>query len=250
MRAKKSLGQHFLSSPSYLHAIADAGDVKDGDIVLEVGPGKGSLTAELLGRGARVIAIEKDDRLIALLREMFAAEISMKKLTLIHGDILTQDLKKLSLKAGRYKIVANVPYYISGALVRFFLETPLQPSTMALLLQKEVVERIARSKKESLLSLSVKAYGTPTFVKKVPRGAFSPPPKVDSAILAIKDISRQNFATALHEKRFFALLHAGFAHKRKTLGKALLPLIGEAAADIATLRAEDVPLKTWIHLAK
>lgn len=248
MRAKKSLGQHFLTNPSYLRAIADAGRVAEGSVVLEVGPGTGSLTEEMLSRGAKVIAIEKDDRLIGPLSERFAGEIRKKRLVLIHGDVLEQDIKKIT--AGKpYSVVANVPYYISGALIRFFLETKAQPGHMALLLQKEVVERIARAKKESLLSLSVKAFGTPTYVKKVPAGAFSPPPKVDSAILSIKSISRKNFLTQSHEIRFFELIHAGFAHKRKVLGKALRPLIGEKAKEVAALRAEDLPLAVWLRLS-
>ena len=249
MRAKKSLGQHFLTSPSYLRAIADAASVRAGDRVLEVGPGKGSLTAELLSRGARVIAIEKDDRLIEPLSQRFAAELKHKQLTLVHGDILERDLRTL-VGSNAYKVVANVPYYISGALIRLFLEAESQPTDMSLLLQKEVVERIARSKKESLLSLSVKAYGTPLYIKKVPAGAFSPPPSVDSAILAIKDVSRRNFLIPGHEVRFFELLHAGFAHKRKVLGKALRPHIGERAEEIAQKRAEDVSLATWLRLAR
>jgi 16S rRNA (adenine1518-N6/adenine1519-N6)-dimethyltransferase len=249
MRAKKSLGQHFLSSPHYLNAIAEAGGVAEGDLVLEVGPGKGTLTAELLSRGARVVAVEKDDRLIAPLRERFASEAKQRRFTLVHGDILEADLAKLTAKKP-YKVVANVPYYISGALIRLFLEAKHQPAHMALLLQKEVVERIAREKKEGLLSLSVKAYGTPLYIKKVPAGAFSPPPKVDSAILAVSNISRRNFKSASHEKRFFALIHAGFAHKRKALGKALTPLVGERAAGIARMRAEDVPLTVWLALSR
>lgn len=249
MRAKKSLGQHFLTSLSYLRSIADAGNVKGGDLVLEVGPGKGSLTAELLSRGASVIAVEKDDRLIGPLQMRFGSALTEGRLTLIHGDILAQDLRRLT-EGKAYKVVANVPYYISGALIRFFLEATQQPSAMALLLQKEVVERIARDEKESLLSLSVKAYGKPLYIKKVPSGAFSPPPSVDSAILAITDISRGHFADQDHETRFFALIHAGFAHKRKVLGKATAPLLGEKAEEIARMRAEDVPLETWIRLAK
>ncbi len=248
--AKKSLGQHFLSAPSYLKKIVDAGKVTVGDVVLEVGPGKGTLTRELLSRGAKVVAVEKDDRLIPELQELFIEEIRTKKFTLVHGDILEQDLLDLGLKAGRYKVVANIPYYISGLLMRFFLTHKNQPSAMSLLVQKEVAERIARSRKESLLSLSVKAYGTPTFVAKVPAGAFSPPPKVDSAILAIENISQDHFEDTEHEKKFFELLHAGFAHKRKQLGKELRPLLGEQVDAIASARAEDIPLETWLSLSK
>ena len=250
IQTKKSLGQHFLSAPSYLRAIADAGDVKAGDKVLEVGPGEGTLTGEMLSRGARVLVVEKDDRLIPLLSEKFAKELKNKQLTLVHGDILKQDFKKLGLQAGKYKVVANIPYYISGALMRMLLTHAQQPSRMSLLVQKEVAERIARSKKESLLSLSVKVYGKPLYVVKVPRGAFSPPPKVDSAVLAVDAISRKNFSSTKHEERFFALIHAGFAHKRKKLKKALEVIIGEKVGPVADKRAEDLPLEVWLQLSK
>ena len=249
IKTKKSLGQHFLSSPSYLKAIADAGKVEEGDLVLEVGPGEGTLTKELLSRRARVIAVEKDDRLIPFLEVKFSAEIKSRQLKLVHGDILKENLKALGLAAGKYKVVANIPYYISGSLMRFLFTHKEQPKLMSLLVQKEVAERIARSKKESLLSLSVKVYGEASFVKKVPRGAFSPPPKVDSAILLVDDISRKNFKNEKHEARFFELIHAGFAHKRKTLGKALRPLLGDRAEEVATSRAEDIGLTTWLTLS-
>jgi 16S rRNA (adenine1518-N6/adenine1519-N6)-dimethyltransferase len=250
IRTKKSLGQHFLRAGMYLRAVADAAGVQKSDTVLEVGPGEGTLTRELLSRGARIIAVEKDDRLIPILAETFAREIKAKQLKLVHGDILKQDFKKLGLRAGAYKVAANIPYYISGALMRLLFEHLEQPSVISLLVQKEVAERIARSKKESLLSLSVKAYGKPTYVMKVPRGAFVPPPKVDSAILAVDGISRKNFKSATHEKKFFALIHAGFAHKRKKLGKAVAPLIGDAAREVADKRAEDIPMEVWLELAR
>lgn len=250
MHKKKSLGQHFLSSPVYLKAIADAGAVSRGDLVLEVGPGEGTLTGEMLARGARVIVVEKDDRLIPFLKEKFAEELASKQLRLVHGDILEQDLKKLGLHAGKYKVVANIPYYISGTLMRFLFTHTEQPSRMSLLIQKEVAERIARSKKNSLLSLSVKVYGNPAFIKKVPAGAFVPPPKVDSAILSVTDISRDRFKNAAHEERFFKVIHAGFAHKRKKLKKALEALVGEKVAAVADARAEDLPLETWLLLSK
>jgi 16S rRNA (adenine1518-N6/adenine1519-N6)-dimethyltransferase len=186
---KKSLGQHFLKTASYVRAIADAGDVAKGDVVLEIGPGEGVLTKELLARGARVIAVEKDHRLIPILEVTFAQEIKGKRLTLIEDDALRFDISNHALKNKSYKLVANIPYYITGALFKKFLSSENQPSTLVFLVQKEVGERIAKSKKESILSLSVKAYGHVKYVKTVPRGAFSPPPEVDSAILSVSEIS-------------------------------------------------------------
>jgi len=236
MEKKKSLGQHFLHSASYLNAVADAADIQQGETVLEVGPGEGTLTEVLLQRGARVVAIEKDSRLISFLQNKFAG----KEFEVIEGDAL--DLKIENLNIENYKLVGNIPYYISGALFKKFLTTEHQPSTLVFLVQKEVAERIARSKKESILSLSVKAYGTPKYIKTVPAGAFSPPPKVDSAILLVSDISRGNFKNAAHEARFFALIKKAFGQKRKMLRTT----IGIDSSE----RPEDLPLSKWLDLSR
>lgn len=234
--------------------IADAADIQAGETILEVGPGEGALTAELLSRGAKVIAVEKDSRLIPLLKEKFSQYEQEKKFTLIEADALEFDIAAHIQKSG-YKIVANIPYYITGALLRTFLSEKNHPSLLVLLVQKEVAERIARSKKESILSLSIKAYGTPTYVKTVPRGAFSPPPNVDSAILKIENVSRKNFSSAEDEDRFFEIVRAGFAQKRKllkrnlesALGKDALPAMQKAGIP-ENARAEDVALAEWLAL--
>lgn len=249
MYKKKSLGQHFLRSPHHLKLIADAAQIQPGETVLEIGPGEGVLTSELLARGARVIAVEKDRRLVPLLRERFAGQT----LEVVEADALEFDTAKLKTK--NYKLVGNIPYYITGALFKKFLSNSRQPSRLVFLIQKEVAQRIARSKKESILSLSVKAYGTPRLVAKVPRGAFAPPPKVDSALLLVEDISRKNFKNKKHEQRFFELVRAGFAHKRKFLAKNLEPVLGkeysralEAAGVPKNARAEDLTLPQWLKL--
>ena len=264
MEKKKSLGQHFLTSPHYLAMIADAAEIGAGEAVLEIGPGEGALTRERLARGAVVTAIEKDRRLIPLLQKLFAKETTHRKFFLHEGDVLEFDISNLELGTGVYKLVANIPYYITGAILEKFLSAQHQPSNMVLLVQKEVAGRIAREKKESILSLSVKAYGEPRYIKTVPAGAFSPPPSVDSAILSIKNISRKNFkspSTSLRtsselEKKFFALVHAGFAHKRKLLARNLEPVLGKDCSSILqkaeiapNARAEDVPLAQWLKLA-
>ena len=236
MEKKKSLGQHFLHSASYLNAVADAADIQQGETVLEVGQGEGTLTEVLLARGAKVIEVEKDSRLISFLQNKFAG----KEFEVIEGDAL--DLKIENLNIENYKLVGNIPYYISGALFKKFLTTEHQPSTLVFLVQKEVAERIARSKKESILSLSVKAYGTPKYIKTVPAGAFSPPPKVDSAILLVSDISRSNFKNAAHEAEFFALIKKAFGQKRKMLRTT----IGIDSSE----RPEDLPLATWLDLSR
>jgi 16S rRNA (adenine1518-N6/adenine1519-N6)-dimethyltransferase len=245
MQKKKSLGQHFLRSASYLNAVVDAADITAGDTVLEIGPGEGTLTAVLLERGARVIAIEKDSRLIPILKEKFAG----KKFELIEGDALEFDTKKY-LKKNKFTVVGNIPYYITGALLKKFLSEDAQPQTLVFLIQKEVAERIARSKKESILSLSVKAYGEPKYIKTVPRGAFAPAPNVDSAILRVGTISRKHFKNKKQEEKFFQLVKTGFGQKRKLLKSNLKYLLGEQAEMLGTVRAEDVAVEQWLELAK
>lgn len=241
MLKKKSLGQHFLKNPYYLGLIADAAQIKNGETVVEIGPGEGTLTEALLDRGAHVIAIEKDSRLVPLLQEKF----KNREFEVIEGDALEY---KPTVK--EYKVVGNIPYYITGALFKKFLSARNQPSALVFLIQKEVAERIARSKKESILSISVKAYGKPHYVRMVPMGAFAPPPKVDSAILSVSDISRQHFANNAHEKRFFEIVRAGFGQKRKLLKNNLKSLLGESAERLGRARAEDIPLAEWLILSR
>ncbi|MBI5405575.1 ribosomal RNA small subunit methyltransferase A [Candidatus Kaiserbacteria bacterium] len=245
MGAKKSLGQNFLMHARIAERITLTAKLAPNSAVLEIGPGTGMLTKELLKLAGKVIAVEADRDLFEKLQIAFKNEIASDHLELVHGDIRTFDISALPK---RYSLVANIPYYLTGEIFRMFLESDNQPSAMTLLVQKEVAERIVRSKKESILSLSVKAYGTPKYEFTVPRGAFAPAPKVDSAVLTVRDISRKNFTTRAEEKRFFALLHAGFAHKRKFVRKnfaeASLPQgnIPEKA------RAEDLPLSAWLAL--
>lgn len=230
-------------------------------IVLEIGPGTGVLTKELLKVGGKLIAIEADRELFEKLQKDFTSEITDGHLTLACSDIRAFDLATLPKK---YTIVANIPYYLTGEIFRMFLSADNQPSAMTLLVQKEVAERVARSGKpysakatkgkESILSLSVKAYGTPTYEFTVPRGAFKPTPKVDSAVLTVRDISRENFSSKREEERFFELVHAGFAHKRKFVRSNLAKLVSTKVLDAAeiptTARAEDLPLLVWLALCR
>ena len=291
MQKKKSLGQHFLHSSKIISDIVLVGKILPNDTVLEIGPGEGSLTEKLLPVAGKVIAVEKDSRLIPMLQEKFREEIKSGKLKLIEGDILEYDIESLvapdldEFRGGKahergnvlmyddesvslsnkeirqrwsYKLIANIPYYITGQILRMFLETKNQPETMVLLMQKEVAERIlARDGKGSLLSLSVKAFGEPKLVRTVGRGSFSPPPNVDSAILLIQNISRFHL-DGIPEKFFFKVLHAGFAHKRKQLlpnlslilPKEKLVQAFEKAGISLQSRAEDIPLETWLTLSK
>lgn len=260
MKAKKSLGQHFLKSESALKKIRDAADVLGSDIVLEIGPGLGALTAELLFSAGKVVAIEKDRDLIPHLEEKFAGEIKRGKLEILEEDVLDFDPNVMEFyKDFTYKVVANIPYYITGAILEKFLSAKTQPTSMTLLLQKEVAERIlARNSKESILSLSVKVFGKPKIIAKVPAGAFNPPPKVDSAILHIEHISRDFFTNkkdGCNESLFFILIKKGFSSKRKQLVSVLSEFWSvdkeTARETLRTLnispqvRPEDVPLQKW-----
>lgn len=258
--AKKSLGQNFLTSNAARAHIVGAGAVSAADCVLEIGPGKGFLTEALLAASARVVAIEKDDRMIPYLSEKFAAEIAAKKLEVIHGDVLEFSLEAHGLLPGKYKLIANIPYYLTGAIFRKFFEDKSQPERMVLLVQKEVAERIvARDGKESILSVSVKAYGEPRIVSIVKAGSFVPAPNVDSAIISIEKISKTNFAE-LSEAKFFEIVRAAFAGKRKMLVNNLrthLALsqekIGQVFSELGLdmkIRAEDVPVGLWIKIAE
>ncbi|MDE1919333.1 MAG: ribosomal RNA small subunit methyltransferase A [Patescibacteria group bacterium] len=261
MRAKKSLGQNFLMHARIAERIACAAKLAPDAVVFEIGPGTGMLTRELLKCAKKVIALEADRELFEKLQDDFAREITGGRLDLIHGDVRSFDITTLPKK---YALVANIPYYLTGDIFRMFLETERQPSSLTLLVQKEVAERIARAKKESILSLSVKAYGTPKLEFRVPRGAFTPAPKVDSAVLTVRDISRKNFPARADEERFFTLIRAGFAHKRKFARKnlseaGLFPLnapiygaSGEQASPVLAekARAEDLPLAAWLALSR
>ena len=284
-KAKKSLGQNFLKSKIILEKIVEAGEVKKEDIILEIGPGKGALTEKLLEKSDHVIAIEKDNNLFDFLKEKFAEEIKSKKLVLINDDILkltiTDELfsdspQKFSTEnffcpsstllprvpsrtvypSLDYKIIANIPYNITGAILKKFLTEKCQPNMMVLMVQNEVAKRIvARDGKESILSISVKAYGEPKMITKVPARYFSPAPKVDSAVILIKNIGREFFVkNKIDETIFWKIIHAGFAHKRKKLSgnlrKYIGPSYGVSLEEYKNKRAEDLSLEDWASVVK
>jgi len=257
-KSKKSLGQNFLKSKEALLGMCTSSNLNSEDVVVEIGPGKGALTEKLLERVALVIAVEKDRDLMDILTEKFAEEIKNKKLILLNEDILYFDPKKHSLKEGGYKIVANIPYNITGLIIRRFLSEVIKPSVMTLLVQKEVAERIvARDGKESILSLSVRAYGVPKYIMKVHKRFFSPEPKVDSAIISISNISNNILKNKKEEESFFTLIKAAFAHKRKVLRKNLeevekdskkIDIIFEKLEISSKARAEDLKFDKWLLL--
>ena len=254
-KPKKSLGQNFLKSEAALQKIIGAGELGPKDTILEIGPGKGVLTERLLVHAEKVIAVEKDRELVEFLKTKFEKEMRSGSLVLVHDDILKFDTRNYNLETGTYKIIANIPYNITGAILKKFLTSKNQPERMILMLQHEVAQRIvARDGKESILSISVKAYGQPKMLMKVPARYFSPPPRVDSAVIAINNISREIFKTSgVDEEKFWQIVKKGFAHKRKKLSSNLkgsvekekLSLLGK----LGDKRAEDLTLTDWIKLS-
>ena len=256
-QTKKSLGQHFLNDTNIAGKIADAGEIDKGERVLEIGPGTGILTEALLERGAVVVAVEADLRAVDVLKERFSEAISSGDLTIHHADIRERGFEYLGLKTGNFKIIDNIPYYISGLLFRIALSGGIKPSMVVFLVQKEVAERIAREKKESLLSVSVKAYGDPEYVFTVKRGSFTPPPKVDSAVLRIRNVHGNRLAK-VGDEHFFEVAKRGFGSRRKQLFGTLKDHYEKTLLTDAFVhakigekdRGEDLTIEQWILLAE
>jgi 16S rRNA (adenine1518-N6/adenine1519-N6)-dimethyltransferase len=252
--AKHSLGQNFLIDQEVLEKIVESADLASVDVVVEVGPGLGVLTERLLEKAGKVVAIELDDKLAPLLKERLQSD----KLELIHEDILKVNLNEIVEKLSEYKVVANIPYYITSKILQLLLTMEKKPSMIILLVQKEVAERIcAKPGEMSVLSLSVQAFGDPQIVQIVNKNSFFPSPEVDSAILKIDNISYK--FSQISEKELFRVIKIGFASRRKTLLNNLsagLRIDKNKAKDImksAVLkegaRAQELSLADWTRLA-
>lgn len=249
---KKSLGQNFLFDENVLQRIVDAAALTDADTVLEIGPGLGHLTRLLAETAVHVVAVELDQRFWPILQQQL---MEYPNVTLIHGNILDQDLD--ALMAGPYKVVANVPYYITGAILRHLLDGAHKPTSVTLTVQQEVAERLtAVPPHMSLLAVSVQYFGAPTLVTTIKAGAFWPAPDVDSAVVRI-DLYPERPLPAAADAAFFRLVKAGFNQKRKQLQKNLRQLGWEktavrrmlAATDIdGRRRAETLSISEWIQL--
>ena len=256
LNAKKSLGQNFLKSKKAINAMMSAPKIGPKDIVIEIGPGKGALTRPLLETGAHVIAFELDHRMIDYLNETLSDYIESGQLMLVHQDILDVDIKMYT-QGKPYKVVANIPYYITNLILRTFLSSIYQPTVMCLLIQKEVAERIvSRDGKESILSLSVKLYGTPQYIMKVGRQYFSPSPRVDSAVIMIDDINRTSITRNQFEDTFFKIIKLAFSQKRKKAIKNLQKMsekkiwediFSECEIDHG-IRGEDISFPQWLMI--
>ncbi len=239
----QKLGQHFLTNKTIVADMVRAGNISKKDIVLEVGPGKGVLTEVLAQKAKKVVAIEKDNILVDYLKEKFKDN---KNIKIIYGDILK--ISSFPLPISHFKIVANIPYYITSRFLRLFLsKIELRPSLMILMIQREVAERIlTRDGKESLLSLSVKVYGKPEIIKIVRKGNFFPQPKVDSAIIKINNVSNKRFIKhKISDKKFFDILRKAFQQKRKMLRRSLGKNIPEKYQN---KRPEELSLKDWFSI--
>ncbi len=254
LHARKGLGQHFLVDGSVLRTILEAAELTPDDVVLEVGPGLGILTRELAQRAGRVIAVELDDRLAQLLKENLAES---RNVTVINENILDIDPTKLPL-GKRYKVVANLPYYITSPVLRHFLEASVKPTMILVMVQKEVARVIvARPGERSVLSISVQFYGRPRIVGYVRARAFYPAPEVDSAILRI-DLYAQPPIPVTDPESFFILVRAGFSAARKQIANALAQGLKVPKSEALSLleragispqrRAETLTIEEWGEL--
>lgn len=257
IRPQKGLGQHWLHDRAAVRKVLEEAALSPDDTVVEVGPGPGVLTTGLCERAGRVIAIELDERMIPALR---GATDGCDNLEIRQADILKVDPVEFPQP---YKVVANVPYYITSAIIKHFLESANRPAEMTLTIQAEVAERIAAAPpKMSVLAVSVQLYGRPEIAGRIKAAAFSPPPEVDSAILRITDIGKDLDRTlgGLTEADFFRVVRAGFAEKRKQLHNTLarnLAIPGETVTELleaagidSTRRAETLTIPEWVALAR
>lgn len=251
MQPNKRLGQHWLKDEPTLEAICETANLEQGDTVLEIGPGLGDLTRQLLKRVSNVIAVELDEYLASRLK----AEVANPGLEVIQADILKFDLMELP---ANYKVVANIPYYLTSNLIRILSESPNPPELMVLLVQKEVAERLAAQPGQmSLLSVSAQLYYQVKLGMVVPAKLFEPPPKVDSQVIILSHRSKPLFDN-LDTKQYFKLVKAGFSGRRKKLRSSLAAglgiskpqsdeLLNQAGID-GSLRAQNLSLQDWHKL--
>jgi len=254
LRPHKGLGQNFLIDQAALRKLTEAAEIEPLAEVLEIGPGVGSLTVWLAGAARRVVAVELDGQLMPILEQVLA---EAKNVSLVHGDILKIKPESL-LESDGYLVVANIPYYITSAIIRHLLESKPRPARLVLTMQREVAERICAQMGDlSLLALSVQVYGHPRAVLRIPAGAFYPAPKVDSVTLRV-DLYPQPLVPPENLPTFFRLAKAGFSQKRKTLRNALAGSLGWNRQQINDLleqaeidpqrRAETLSLDEWKRL--
>ena len=249
----KSLGQHWLRDRGVLAHIADCAEIDKNDTVLEIGPGLGTLTSELLRRAGKVIAVEFDPELA----RKFPSQFPGTNLEVVTSDILSYDLSNLP---SGYKVVANVPYYITSKIVQMLMTAANKPSISVLLVQKEVTERLAAEPGNmSILAISAQVFADVTMGDIVKAELFTPPPKVDSQVVILK--TRQSpFLTDVSEADFFRVVKAGFSSKRKKLRSSLAGGLNLSKTEVEQLltkaqinpdsRAETLDLASWVRLTR
>ena len=255
LKARKSLGQHFLIDEAILSTIIEAAELSSKDTVIEVGPGLGILTTELARHAGDVIAVELDTQLASLLQRRLA---SLTNLRVINADILKVKTSQLLGGKSRYKVVANLPYYITSPVLRYFVEASPKPSLMVMMVQKEVGEAIvAGPGKMSLLAVSLRVYSEPKIISYVPSRCFYPQPKVDSVIVRF-DLLPEPAVKVADMSGFFEVVKSGFSSPRKQLHNSLAHGLGMKPAEGASLlekakidpkrRAETLSLEEWAKL--
>lgn len=265
IRPSKGLGQNFLVDEQILERILAAGDLSAADIILEIGPGIGLLTRRMAERVASVVAVELDRKLLPVLSEVLRDCVNVR---IIQGDILALDpVKTLEDALGlgsapppRYKVVANLPYYITSSALRHLLGARVRPEQMTVMLQREVAERIvAAPDNMSVLAISVQVYGSPEIAFRVPRGAFYPQPKVESAVLRVRTYPEPRVPEE-ELAHFFRVVNAGFAQRRKQLHNSLAHALNLPQARILAAladariepdrRAQTLTIAEWAALAR
>jgi len=259
IKPRKGLGQNFLISQRGLRAILEAAELGNDDVVVEVGAGCGNLTIPLAEKAGKVIAVELDPRLVEVLEELCEG---YPNVSVVRGDVLDFAPGQLLELAGRpqgpYKVIGNLPYYITSAILRHFLENTPRPSLMVVTVQREVAQRMVAVPGEmSLLSVSVQFYSRPRIVHRLPPGAFYPPPEVESAVVRLEVLPEPPLPPE-EEKDFFRLVRAGFGERRKTLRNSLSRGLGLPAEEVEAMlraasidpqrRAETLSLEEWLRL--
>ena len=260
IRPNKRLGQNFLIDKNTLEKLVSAADINRGDTVIEVGPGIGTITAYLAKLAKKVIAVEKDPSLVPILKDTTKG---FKNIEIVIGDALKIEKMKIDwkLKVGNWKLIGNIPYYLTAPLIRKFLEIDIPPKSMTLMVQKEMAQRIcAKPPDMSILAVSVQVYAKPEIISYVPRSSFWPEPEVDSAIIRIKSHEARIMNTETERDAFFRVVKAGFSSPRKQLINNLSNglKINRAntvewltGAGIAPeRRAETLAVEEWLHLTK
>ena len=248
IRSKKYMGQNFLIDKNVLDKIIEAAEIKNTDTILEVGPGLGTLTIALAKKAKQVVAVEKDKTLCQALEKILKDQ-KISNVKLINGDIL----KIPDFEIKNYKLVANIPYYLTSPLIRKFLEADYKPSEIILMVQKEVAQRItANPPKMSILSVAVQFYAEPQIIDYVAKTSFLPVPKVDSAIIKIiprPDVGRVGRATShINTEKFFGLVKRGFSAKRKMLKNNLPEINLEKFGFNPKIRAENLSVNDWLKI--